>query len=77
MVCVQASLDVEGGAGVGSSLGGFLLGALLGVVGELVLQGRRLGALGPHCCLAPWQLKCLPSRLSLRRWASCLQPAPT
>lgn len=53
MVCVQASLDVEGGAGVGAFLGGFLLGALLGVVGELVLQGQRLGAWRPHCCLAP------------------------
>lgn len=53
MVSVQASLDVEGGAGVGASPGGFLLGALLGVVRELVLQGQRLGALGPCCCLAP------------------------
>ena len=53
MVCVQASLDVEGRAGAGASPGGLLLGALLGVVGELVLQGQRLGTLGPCCCLAP------------------------
>lgn len=46
MVCVQASLDVEGGAGVGASLGGFLLGGSAGCCGGAGSPGAAAGSLG-------------------------------